>query len=223
MNEAIKRGGSSTFSGVSIKDILRNPTYIGKIRWGHRKDWGILHEDNKRKRKYDDNPIISNGIHEAIIDEVTFNKVQEHITNNSRHHLKRFNGNHLLSGLLRCPVCDYGMSYQPVSAKGKTYGYYICNQYMNHKRCKPNGIRKDKIEEEFLTIFERIVNEPEFRTMMRSSLNNSDEHVKELENGIKRKENDINRLRVQQEKFILELTEGDDSYKAVFRKKYKEQ
>lgn len=121
-----KTGTGSTFSGNSVKDILKNPTYAGKIRWGHRTDWGKRHEDNKRKRKYNEEPIISDGKHEAIIDPETFNRVQELIEGNPRRNMKRFNGNHLLSGLLRCPDCDYGMSIQPVRKKGKTYEYYTC-------------------------------------------------------------------------------------------------
>lgn len=218
LNErTIKTKTGSTFNGVGVKDILKNPTYIGKIRWGVRKDWGKLHEDNKRKRKYNDDPIISDGIHEPIIDEVVFNKVQELIEGNPRRNMKRFNGNHLLSGLLRCPVCNYGMSYQPAARKGKTYGYYICNQYMNHKTCKPNGVRKDHIEEEFLTIFEKIINEPEFKETMKSALNNSSEQVKELDKSIERKGNEIKKFKLDQDKYVQELIRGSEAFKEVMR------
>ncbi|KAB2950713.1 hypothetical protein F9B85_14000 [Heliorestis acidaminivorans] len=102
------------FSANSVKEILKNPTYIGKIRWGYREDWGKKEENGGRKRKYSEKPIFVEGKHKAIIDEDDFYKVQDMIENNPRSHVKRFNGNHLLSGLLRCPVCEYGMSYQPV-------------------------------------------------------------------------------------------------------------
>ncbi|WP_080832426.1 recombinase family protein [Cohnella massiliensis] len=218
----IKTKKGKNFSGTSVKGILQNPTYTGKIRWGHRKDWGKRHEDNKRKRQYDDNPIISKGIHEAIIDEESFNKVQEMINSNPRRNMKRFDGKHLLSGLLRCPACGYGMSYQPATSKGKEYGYYICNQYMNLKTCKPNGVRKDLIEEEFLTIFEQIVNEPDFKAKMMSSLNNSDEQIKELERSVKRKESEISILKGKQDKLFDELTEGNEAYRSEVRIKIQE-
>jgi site-specific DNA recombinase len=218
-DEGLKTGRKSTFSGVSVKDILRNPTYIGKIRWGRRNDWGVLH-DSKRKRKYDKDPIVSDGKHDGIVDEETFNKVQELINTNPRHKMKRFNANHLLSGLLRCPVCDYGMSYQPASSKGKTYGYYVCNQWMNkHGSCKPNGVRKDAIEEEFLTIFEKIVNEPDFKEIMMSSLNNSDSHIEYLDKLLKRKSTEIKEHESRQNSLIDELVQGDERYKERMRKK----
>lgn len=218
LNErGIRTNTGKTFSGTAVKNILRNPTYAGKICWGKLRDWGKRHEDNKRMRKYDDSPIISDGLHDAIIDEETFNRVQELIDNNPRHNMKRFNGNHLLSGLLRCPDCGYGMSFQPVT--GKTYGYYVCNQYMNHKKCKPNAVRKDHIESEFLTIFEQMINEPEFKSTMIASFNNFDEKIKDLESNIKRKENEIEKLKVKQNKLVDELTEGNEAYKKLIREK----
>lgn len=217
---SFKTSTGSTFSGNSVKDILKNPTYAGKIRWGHRTDWGKRHEDDKRKRKYNEEPIISDGKHEAIIDPETFNRVQELIEGNPRRNMKRFNGNHLLSGLLRCPDCDYGMSIHTVRKKGRTYEYYSCNQNMNHKTvCKPNLIRKDEIEEEFLTIFERIINDPEFKNNMLSTMNTSDDQVKELESSIKRKESEIKKLKEKQDKWFDELAEGSEEFKAALREK----
>lgn len=202
-----KKGG--TFSGNSFKDILRNPTYCKKIRWGYRKDWGKRHgEEGKRKRVYNDEPVIAKGIHEAIIDEETFNKVQDLIKNNPRHHMKRFNGNHLLSGLLRCPDCGYGMSIQPIKRGQKTYEYYTCNQYQNHhKKCKPNMINKAKIEPEFLDILEKKVNEPDFQKSILSSLNSSNEQVKEMEKAIRSKEKEIKQSEEKLEDIIDELLE----------------
>lgn len=215
-----KKGG--TFSGVSVKDILRNPTFCGQIRWGYRKDWGKRYgEEGKRKRVYNEEPIIVDGKHEPIIDEEIFNKVQDLIDNNPRHHMKRFNGNHLLSGLLRCPDCGYGMSIQPIKRNQKTYEYYTCNQYMNHhNKCKPNLINKEKIEPEFLDILEKKVNEPDFQKSILTSINNSNEQVKELEKAIKSKEREIKEAEVKLEDIIDELLEeSSERVKIALRKR----
>ncbi|MGR6904574.1 recombinase family protein [Lysinibacillus sp. BSL11] len=210
------------FNGIGIKEILRNPTYCGLVRWGYREDWGKLHEGNKRKRQYSESPIISEGIHEAIIDREIFNKVQEMIAENPRHHMKQFNGNHLLSGLLRCPDCGYGMSMQIVKSKGKVYEYYTCNQYQTYKRCKSNSIRKYDIEEEFLTIFEAAINEPEILKTMLGTLNNTGQQTKEIAVSIKRKENELNKLKYRESKLTDELLEGNDNYKSTIRRKIQE-
>lgn len=212
-----KRGNN--FSGNAVKDILKNPTYAGQVRWGYREDWGKKEYDGKRKRKYNDKPIQVKGIHEAIIDKEVFDKVQDMIENNPRHHLKRFQGFHLLSGLLRCPDCNYGMSYQPTKSRGKIYEYYVCNQYMNHKTCKPNFIRKDSIEEEFFNILERVVSEPTFKENMVKAASSSNKQIVEVEDKIKRKQRDIEKLGKEQDSLVSELEHGTESYKELIRGK----
>ncbi|MFG6497293.1 recombinase family protein [Fictibacillus sp. UD] len=210
------------FNGVGIKQILKNPTYCGLVRWGHRKDWSKLHEDNKRKRKYSDDPIVSAGVHEAIIRKEIFDSVQNLIIKNPRHHVKQFNGNHLLSGLLRCPECGYGMSMQLVNNKGKIYEYYTCNQYQTYKRCKSNSIKKDDIEKEFLGIFYSALNKPEVLKTMLNSLNNRNQTNMESLNAIKLRENELKKLRIKESKLTDELIEGNENYKSTIRRKIQE-
>lgn len=210
------------FNGVGIKNILRNPTYCGLVRWAYRQDWGKLHEGDKRKRKYSKNPIISEGVHEPIIERGIFDKVQDMIVNNPRHHVKQFNGNHLLSGLLRCPACGYGMSMQIVNNKGRVYKYYTCNQYQIYKRCKSNSIRKDDIEKEFLGTFEQVITKPEVLKTMLDSLNNSSQQNKDKETVLKRKESELIKLKNKESKLTDELIEGNDNYKSAIRRKIQE-
>lgn len=211
------------FNGNGIKDILSNPTFCGLVRWGYRKDWGKLHEGSKRKRQYNESPIISEGVHEAIIERELFDKVQDMIANNPRHHMKQFNGNHLLSGLLRCPDCGYGMSMQIVKNNNKVYEYYTCNQYQIYKKgCKANSIKKHDIEDEFLTIFEAAVNEPSSLKVMLETLNNSGHRIKEIEGSVKRKETELIKLKSKESKLTDELLEGNDNYKSTIRRKIEE-
>ena len=113
--EGLNRDGYKTnkgtaFSNYGVKYILQNPTYAGFVRWGKLEDWGVLNSKGERKRKYSDDVVYVEGIHKAIIDEELFDKVQEKIKNNPRAHMRRFQGHHLLSGILRCEECGYGMS-----------------------------------------------------------------------------------------------------------------
>lgn len=207
------------FSSNAVKEVLKNPVYCGRTRWGHLQNWGKLNGENKRHRKYNDNPIIVEGTHTAIIDDTIFGKVQQMIDDNARHHVKRFNGHHLLSGLLRCPDCGYGMSIHTVKSKGKTYEYYECNKYQTYKTCKPNSIRKDAIEASFLAIFEEAINNQSVLNTMLDSLNNTDQQIKEIDKEIKRIEVDINKLKDKEDKLMDELLEGGENYKSVIRNK----
>ena len=102
----------------------------------------------------------------------------------------------------------------------KTYEYYTCNQYMNHKTCKPNTINKAKIEPEFLYILEKKVNEPDFQKGMLASKNNSDKQVLEFERIIKRKEKEIKESEQKLEDIVDELLEeSTERVKTVLRKR----
>ena len=57
------------FSVGSIREILTNPVYIGKVRYNVRQNWS-----EKRRRNINANPIITDGIHEPIIDEGLWDK-----------------------------------------------------------------------------------------------------------------------------------------------------
>ena len=60
-----KRNGE--FAVSTVKEILQNPVYIGKIRYNVRQDWS-----KKRRNNINANPILSDGIHEPIIDVETW-------------------------------------------------------------------------------------------------------------------------------------------------------
>ncbi|MGN1318511.1 MAG: recombinase family protein, partial [Lachnospirales bacterium] len=75
----IKPVKSDTWTRASIKDILTNPTYTGKIRWQWRKVNKVI-EDGKivkhrPKQKYGEYMLID-GLHKPIITEEIFNEAQ---------------------------------------------------------------------------------------------------------------------------------------------------
>lgn len=64
------------WSVSSVKEILSNPVYIGKIKWNARKEIK-LYKDNKiiKTRPRNNNYILVNGLHKPIIDMETWNIV----------------------------------------------------------------------------------------------------------------------------------------------------
>lgn len=96
-----KYGGWSSHSLVI--NVLRNSVYIGKVKF--------------KGREYD-------GVHEAIISESTFQRVQELLTSEEREKLKTssqktpFRAGYLLSSLIYCGRC--GAKYSA------GHGYYKC-------------------------------------------------------------------------------------------------
>ena len=116
-----------TWATPSIRRILINPTYIGKMWYGKRKTdliTGKLNYVMPEKWK------IVKGEHEAILSEDIFNRVQKLLKSKFMKPSKAQRV-YLLSGLLRCGKCNGGMfgyTYRK-KIKGKptrVYFYYRC-------------------------------------------------------------------------------------------------
>lgn len=152
LNErGIKTKAGKLFSIFSIKTILTNPTYIGQNRWSNYQNW-----DTCRRKGKNQEPIIVKGIHEAIISIELWEKIQavQLVNKNSVSTNKNFNGDFLLSGLLRCPKCGAGT----VMNKSKKYDgtgyhlYYMCQAYHSKGKvaCGTNLIPKEHIESQVI-------------------------------------------------------------------------
>jgi site-specific DNA recombinase len=147
-HENYKTKKNNPFSVNGVKDILHNPTYIGKIRYNVRENWS-----EKRRKGINPEPIIVDGEHEAIVDISTFEKVQELYKKKSGRPKRTFDGSYLLTGLLRCPVCGHGMVAGRVVKKRKDGSkyilrYYYCGAWRNKGSsvCKSNGIKAEIAE-----------------------------------------------------------------------------
>lgn len=142
-----KKGNN--FSVGSIKDILMNPIYIGKIRYNLRQDWS-----EKRRRNINPNPIIVDGIHEAIIDEQTWDKVQALMETKKGKPSRIYDGEYPLTGILKCPKCGAGMVIMRTTntlkdGSKRRIAYYTCGNWKNKGTaiCNCNSIRVDKANE----------------------------------------------------------------------------
>ena len=65
---------------ATIRDILINPTYAGKIRWGWRKAQKQMVNGKtvvSRPRNYDEDCILSDGLHKEIVSLETFEQAQK--------------------------------------------------------------------------------------------------------------------------------------------------
>lgn len=115
----IKPVSGGKWSPASIRDILHNPVYTGKIRWGYIKYEKMAQNGSvTTKRTKSNNYIISQGLHKAIIDEETFNKAQELLESNTKVHIP--SGKELknpLAGLVYCKKCGHLMTRLAPSSK----------------------------------------------------------------------------------------------------------
>lgn len=104
---------------ASVQQILRNPVYIGKIRWAARPQVkkmvdGKMIKSRPRAKDY----ILIDGLQKPIIDLDTWDKAQKYISeNHSRPVPTRYITKNPLSGLIICGKCGRRMVRRPYSGK----------------------------------------------------------------------------------------------------------
>lgn len=93
------------FEARTVKYILENPFYYGKIRWNYTK--------RGRELKDKDEWIITDGRHKPLISENEWNAVQERIRSVSLPYKRRdiASCKHWLSGIIKCSSCGATLGY----------------------------------------------------------------------------------------------------------------
>lgn len=103
----IKPRVSDRWSKASIKDILCNPVYIGKIRW---QDKVTKNTSSGKSTVKNDAPILVDGLHDAIISKSDFDLVQSIMAANRRLPVKKdLTLKNPLAGLGYCAKCGSKM------------------------------------------------------------------------------------------------------------------
>ena len=144
------------FARGLIMKILDNPVYTGKIAYGKNITEKVKGTRDEYRRVKTDDYLLADGLHEAIVDEETWEAAREKrkrtgVKWNKTHSLEH---EHILSGLLKCPVCGAGMAGTVRRRKNKKSGEYKDDFYY---RCQ----HRRKIDEEHLCDFKPSLNQNE--------------------------------------------------------------
>ncbi len=114
-----KNGGDWT--PATIRGILGNPVYMGKVRWNNRPAVKKMVEGQtvvKRPRNSGDGCIISEGLHPAIIDEEVWYLAQDYLKNNPPRPIGEKNTvKNPLAGLIICGKCGRRMVRRPYNSR----------------------------------------------------------------------------------------------------------
>ncbi len=131
-NVPTKKGGQ--WVQTTIKQILTNPNYIGKVRYGM--------DDATRYFEAD-------GHHEPIIDETTFYQVQDKIGKVKRiSRTKQPRSDVYFCGLLYCKTCGGKYTTHWLHRKGNTFASYG-GMVINEDCCKGRTNSHKKVEAAF--------------------------------------------------------------------------
>ena len=126
-----KPRSSNVFGMETIRRILRNDIYIGRIHWKQRQQVKVFKNGKiQKKNVYMDEYIDVPGKHEAIIDQEVFDAVQARIGT-----LPRYPGGKELSnpfaGLIKCKNCGRTMRYERTQRKRHKDRYrYNCPEHI---------------------------------------------------------------------------------------------
>ena len=149
------------FARGLIMKILDNPVYTGKIAYGKNVTEKVKGTRDEYRRVKTDDYLLADGLHEAIVDEETWEAAREKrkrtgVKWNKTHSLEH---EHILSGLLKCPVCGAGMAGTVRRRKNKKSGEYKDDFYY---RCQ----HRRKIDEEHFCDFKPSLNQNEINAEM---------------------------------------------------------
>ncbi len=174
-----QNGTNERFAASFVKSVLDNPVYIGKIAYGRRRNEKIEGERNKfHIVKQSEYPVYE-GLHNPIIDDTTWEtaraKREENAFRREKTHSKEHE--HVLSGILKCPVCGASM-YGTVNRKEKKDGsgeyytdmwYYVCKnrKSITGQRCSyKKHLRQDVINRQVEIILKEIMSHSDLTDMV---------------------------------------------------------
>ena len=108
-----QNGKNPLFDARLIRMILKNPVYCGKIAYGRRKTEKVHGTRNEYRLVEQENFLLVDGLHEAIIPEDVWQAAQVKLAAQAKRYEHVNKGKnectHLLSGIVKCPVCGVGM------------------------------------------------------------------------------------------------------------------
>ena len=114
------------FTRTFLARILDNPVYVGKIAYGKSTTEKVKGTRDQYHRVKVDNPLIAEGKHDAIISDELWEAAQAKrkemgVKWNKTHSLDH---EHILSGIIKCPICGTGLAGTVRRRKNKKSGKY---------------------------------------------------------------------------------------------------
>jgi site-specific DNA recombinase len=140
--DGVQRGGSR-FSKTTLHALLTNVAYVGRVRFEGK---------------------VFDGEHERVVDDDTFDRVQERLHRNSGKGERKIRNKHgaLLKGLVRCGSCGGVMIHTYVQKKTTRYRYYVCA--IAHQRgwnkCGTRSVSAPELEAAVINVLRNVARDP---------------------------------------------------------------
>lgn len=179
-----QNGKTPLFDASLIRKILKNPVYCGKIAYGRRKMEKIHGTRNDYHLVEQDNYLLADGVHKPIVSEELWQSAQVKLLAQVKKYERINTGKdtkvHLLSGIVKCPVCGAGMygnksvKHKKDGTKYKDFFYYGCkhrNMNRGYKCDYKKQINEELLDNSVSEIIIKLVSNPKFASMMQDKIN----------------------------------------------------
>lgn len=195
LNVPTKRGGH--WASATIKSIIHNPLYVGKVRYG------VGKKNNHKAFEVEGKDI------ESIVQKEKWEKANKIVSTRKKYCVRRYpNENAYFFHTIRCSKCGGKISVRQQKQHGKVYITYMCNA---HSRgfCDAAGFSHQKLENAFLEYLDTLGDiEPTAEIMhQQKKISDIAEKRKKIEFKIDRLENKKKSIR---QKFIDDLIQIED-------------
>lgn len=195
------KSGNTDWDRTTIRKIIQNPVYIGKITWNKRK-YKFLDSGKRTSKFLDRNEwTIFEGKHEAIIEKDVFDKAQELSKQRYVPHLhSKKKLRNPIAGLVKCGSCGATMTIRTCKGKKDTLRCY--------KACGVKSSYIYLVEERLLESVLKELQEIKFKIEYQEEKSIDDTEINVLNDTIKSKEKQIETLKQQKNKLFDLLEQG---------------
>mgnify|MGYP003058016483 FL=1 len=181
---ARQNGKNPLFDAALIRRIIQNPVYSGKISYGRRRTEKVHGTRNEYRQVKKDDYLLVDGLHEALVSEEVWEQAQVKVGEQAKKYEKvnrdKKEKIHLLSGILKCPVCGAGMYGNKAIKKRKDgshykdFYYYGCkhrNMTRGHKCGYKKQVHEEMLDASVAEVISKLVSNPKFSDLIRSKIN----------------------------------------------------
>ncbi len=132
--------GEYVWLRTTIGNMLKNQTYLGYVVSGKREQISSKIKKGKQKKKEDF--IVIKNMHESIIDEELWNKVQDRFNSFNTNNKKKYN--YLLKGIVYCGECGNEATFMHAISRNKSGNiswegnYAVCKKRNDYIRLCEN-------------------------------------------------------------------------------------
>jgi site-specific DNA recombinase len=175
-----------TWTASSMRKVMKNPVYIGKIRFAD---------------------TVYQGIHDPILDNETFEKANKILAERQEAFVtknRRNSGSTYLGGLLKCKHCGGKYGVHRCVSRGKQFNYYncysrrkSCRSMIKDPNCKNKTWRMESLDNLVLEEIKKLAFDPNFYHEIKQDNYSEDDRTKE--NIIKK---EISKIDAQKSRFM---------------------